>query len=547
MSYKSFIPFFLLIFFAGNAILSQEDTKCLTFPIQQNKKLSDKVLSTIYFDSTGRPKNQTYAISSSGLFVVHYDTTGENRVPPQDKDKNGIPDYVDSALFYLDYAFSAFTQMGFDAPPTDSGRGGSDAYDFYLWEIGNGFYDEVAYGWTVPDLQIKTSGIYDKFACYSIIDNNFSQFDSTFFTNGIKRPTYRETEFLGLKITLAHELHHLFQFGYGDPLFPSFNEMTSTFMELRLHPETKDYLQFVRSLFSDFQKYVLSDQTYYVGYRYAIFLQYLYLIFGDFPIVELWRNIGRGNSALLSLDLSLKSVESSLSKALANFLPYIYYSGSNTRAFSLPNAELFPSINFYKDLNYTGTTISTQYLRPLEIMPLRFNFPASNFETLGDTLVVLLANIDSQSAINQIKDSSSECTIILSENPLGDDIRLYPKELYYSFKGNRNLIADSLFLTLGFKTIAKEFVFPNPCNIKRDQINFPVPKEAPVQGKVELKIFNSDFMEIALPSNSYDISIVNKTRVVHFDKFPINLPTGIYFFKVSYRNHEIFGKFTLIK
>ena len=45
-----------------------------------------------------RPEKDTYAISPSGHFYIHYDTTdADNGVPPDltDNNGNGIPDYVD--------------------------------------------------------------------------------------------------------------------------------------------------------------------------------------------------------------------------------------------------------------------------------------------------------------------------------------------------------------------------------------------------------------------------------------------------------------------
>ncbi|ROL57388.1 hypothetical protein D9V84_05210 [Bacteroidetes/Chlorobi group bacterium Naka2016] len=541
--------FFLSLLFYFITIIpnfAHDDIKCLTFPIRKNEKLKEQIQSIVNFDSTGRPKNQCVAISPNRLFAVHYDTSGPNKVPPLDVNHNGIPDYVDSALYYLERAYYFYVDtLGFDPPPTDSGRGGGDEYDFYLWEIGNGFYEEVAYGWTVCDLEITTPNIYSKYACFSVIDNDYSPNDTTFFTSGNKRQTYRETGFLGLKITTAHELHHLFQFGYGDPLFPSINEMTSTFMEWRVWPETKDYLQFVKSLFSDFSKYILSDPTYYVGYRYAIFLQYIQKRFGDQPIVELWRNIGRGNNPMLSLELALKQKGSSLSESVANFLPYLYYSGTNSKPNYLPNAELFPPIKYNYENVFDGSLLLSQRLKPLEIRPLRIFFPAVDPETLDDTLVILLANIDSKNAIQQFLDSLKECTIVLSKTN-SSGIQLYPREIYYDLLGEKNLIADSLYLSFGFKTYTISYAFPNPWRKGKEPISFPVPDKVSLKDVVDFRIYDSHFQEIPLPTNKQNVSIVDKRRVIHFDTFPIELSSGVYFFKVKFEDSEVFGKFSVI-
>lgn len=545
MSFLKFFSLFivLLAFYPSFAF---DDVKCLTFPLKGKEKLKDRIQSVIYFDSTGRPKNQCVAYSPNGLFAVHYDTSGPNKVPKIDLDLNGIPDYVDSALYYLEKAYYIYTDsMGFDPPPIDSCRGGSDAYDFYLWDIGNGYYEEVAYGWTVTDLEIKTPFVYPRYACFSVIDNDYSPNDTTFFASGNKRPTYRETGYLGLKITTAHELHHFFQFGYGDPLFPAFNEMTSTFMEHRVHPETKDYLQFVKSLFYDFSKYVLSDPTYYVGYRYGIFLQYIYKRFGDFPIVELWKNIGRGNNPMYSFELALNQVGSSLSEALANFLPYLHYSGVYSKTNYLPNAQLFPPIKYLFEDVFERDLIINQRLKPFEIRPIRVFFPSDNPETLDDTLFVFLANLDTKNAILQNLDSIKECTIILSNNSVSGT-QLFPKNVYYDFIGDRKFFADSLFMTFGFKTFAMYFPYPNPWKFNKEPINFPVPSNVSFKDAVELRIFDSNFKELSLPTNKFNVSIQNKKRVIHFERFPIDLPTGVYFFKVTYNDNEIFGKFTIV-
>lgn len=545
-----FLPRYLVLIILALLLpsfsFSHDDVKCLTFPIHKSKKLQDKVLGSVRFDSTGRPINQCVAFSKDSLFAVHYDTLGPNKVPLYDLDRNGMPDYVDSALFYLERAYHIFCDsMGFEPPPIDSGRGGTSGYDFYLFDIGNGYYEEVAYGWTVADVEIKLPFKYPRYACFSIIDNDFSPFDTTFFPSGNRRATFRETGYLGLKITLAHELHHLFQFGYGDPMFPSFNEMTSTFMEFRLNPESKDYLQYVKSLFSDFSKYVLSDPSYFVGYRYAIFLQFLYLRYGDFPIVELWKNIGRGNDPIFSLELSLNRRGSTLSKELADFLPYIYYSGKKSRPNFLPNSNLFPEINFLFQGNLDRALMTNQRLKPFEIRPMRVFMPSDIPDALDDTLYIFLANLDSKNAFSQNLDSLSECTIIISKDDQSG-VKLHPKEVYYNFIGDKNKFADSIFLSFGFKTYAVAFPFPNPWKFRESGISFPVPTEATIKDLVELRIFDSNFKEISLPQNLYNVTIHEQKRVIYFDKFPIELQTGIYFFKISFKNKETIGKFSVI-
>ena len=73
-----------------------------------------------------------------------------------------------------------------------------------------------------------------------VIQNTGAEFNPSLL-NDKKKGTYFETGIAALKITAAHEFHHAIQFMYGeDSQTPALNEMTSTFMEYRLFPETVD-------------------------------------------------------------------------------------------------------------------------------------------------------------------------------------------------------------------------------------------------------------------------------------------------------------------
>lgn len=530
-----------------------EPIKCGAF---DSKRLAGKImvkLDTAKLDSTGRPITQCTAISPSGLFAFHYDTLGANKVPLADHNHNGVPDFVDSALYYADYAYKVFVDsIGFIPPPLDSG-GGTLQYDFYLLEIGNGYYTNVYYGYTDIAKQISGPPIspFPKFTSFVVIDNDFSEKDSTFFDDGSKRPTFRETGLMGLKITIAHEFHHMIQFGYGDPSYPSFNEMTSTFMEYRVYPETRDYIQFVKSLFNNFSKYIFGDPISSVGYRYAIFMQYIYRVYGDAPCLKLWERIGNGIEPIPAFESALNSVGSSLPAAFANFLPWIYYSGNKAiegRFFY--HADEFPPIKYALEATFQPPAFMTSSkLRPFEIRPIRCFFPSQRPNILDDTLAILMVNLDLQSAIQQKRDSAVTYNMTISNVYIDNSKQLYPRELFYKFDSEYSLIADSIFWNVGYLTVALRNPFPNPWRIKSEAVNFPIPAEVPTNDKVEFRLFDANMNEVALPSYEYNISVVNKFRVVHFGigEFPIELSSGAYFFKVRYKNNEIFGKLGVIE
>ncbi len=530
-----------------------EPVKCGAF---DSKRLATKILikaDTAKFDSTGRPITQFTAISPSGLFAFHYDTTGKNKVPLADHNRNGIPDFVDSALYFADYAYKVFVDsIGFIPPPLDSG-GETLQYDFYLLEIGNGYYTNVYYGYTDIAKQVAGPPIspFPKFTSFAVIDNDFSDQDSTFFDDGSKRPTFRETGLMGLKITIAHEFHHMIQFGYGDPSYPSFNEMTSTFMEYRVYPETRDYLQFVKSLFSNFSKYIFGDPISSVGYRYAIFMQYIYRMYGDAPCLKMWEKIGNGIEPIPAFESALHFVGSSLPSAFANFLPWIYYSGNKSIAGRFfPHANEFPPIKYaFESVFQPPAFMTSNRLRPFEIQPVRCFLPSQQPNVLDDTLVILMVNLDLQSAIQQRRDSTVTYSITISNAYIDNAKQLYPRELFYKFSSDYSLIADSIFWNVGYLTVTLRNPFPNPWKMKSEELNFPVPTEAPTNEKVELRLFDANMNEVVLPLYEYSISVVDKFRVVHFGigEFPVELSSGIYFFKVRYKNNEVFGKLGVIE
>ena len=53
-----------------------------------------------------RPQLVESVVSEQYPLRVHFDTSGEDAPDQTDTDQNGIPDYVDSTLVYLEYAWT---------------------------------------------------------------------------------------------------------------------------------------------------------------------------------------------------------------------------------------------------------------------------------------------------------------------------------------------------------------------------------------------------------------------------------------------------------
>ena len=60
---------------------------------------------------SSRPEKDTMAISPSGHFYIHYDTTGTAAPDLTDSDSNGVPDYIDEVGIIADSAYHVLVDI----------------------------------------------------------------------------------------------------------------------------------------------------------------------------------------------------------------------------------------------------------------------------------------------------------------------------------------------------------------------------------------------------------------------------------------------------
>ncbi len=170
-----------------------------------------------------RPELQTNKVSPSGIFRIHYDTTG-NYVPDYFNGiKNTIQLSVDSLAIAFDSSYNYEVNiLGYDAPPSDGTEGGDGLYDVYIKPV-NG------YGYTEP---VKLG------PTYIVVDNKMN-----FYTKGIH----------AARVTAAHEFHHAIQVGsYSDNTSGNryYFEITSTAMEEFVYDSVNDYYGYLLGYFN---------------------------------------------------------------------------------------------------------------------------------------------------------------------------------------------------------------------------------------------------------------------------------------------------------
>ncbi len=519
--------------------------KCGTFAPKElrQKRLEAKISEVNFY----RPEMARQHISPSGVFKLHYDVAGLHAVPSEDKDKNGIPDYIDSAAYYFDYIYNlCIVELGYQSPFPDGGLGGSDHYDIYFLEIGNGLQGETFYGWADFEGEVLPRKKHKRQYSFIIMDNDYSPNDMTEISDGKKIPTYKTNGIMGLKVTAAHEFHHAIQGIYGipSPDSPSIFEMTSVFFENRVFPESNDYLQYVNSLYRDFNKYVFTDPNPESGYRYGIYYHFLKEKFGDDIIRRHWELIEAGLYEYQSIDSALKERESSIVGSWNEFLAWVYHTGSRANASSnYIDKSDFPEITFstVSNLNQlSGTDLSGQLL-PLEIRPVRYIISKTIPTETPDTIDFLISDTYIEAAYYRNM-TTSNFKLTLAPN---EQFAKKACDYSYSLWTNRS-ISDTAFCSKGEQSQSLASAFPSPFKKRSDKYLFiPAPDKSLYGQVIEFQIFTTNQFQVYRGKQVVNVFRGNRTIQISPDELDLN--HGVYLYRTFTGNDEAFGKFVVIE
>lgn len=528
----------------------EELNKCATFLSKQEKiKILNKFnnLDVFYF----RPNLQCHYPSKSGKFLVHYDTLGGNAVSKIDLNHNKIPDYIDSVAYYADYVYSKeCDEFGFKISLSDSAKGGDDKYDIYVVELGIGKKGMTVYGLTDNDVEIKPKIGFERYTSTISIDNDYSPDDYTILDDGTKVKTYKETGFIGLKITLAHEFHHAIQFYYGHP-FPKADclaEAVSVFFENKLFPESRDFTQYVNRLLLNPASYPFGDGEAINGYRYGVFFHYIDSKYGVKPILRWWELVGIGLSGYKALDSALKEVNSSLKDTWNGFIPQLYFTGTFT---SGTNTILYA--DELKNLSFTNFKFTTNPfedklvdLLPYQLKTMRIINSVDNLYNSPDTIDVILTNANDYKAQAQFLefDRFNYKLINYVENEF---TQIVNSNWHYQYNTNLTYAFPLSFHFLREGTSGKQIAhcYPNPFIKSKDKkIFFPAPDGVELNKKIELTLYTIDYMKII--EETLPVQLKNDTRILEWEPNTNYLNSGTYIFEIKYGDDFKLGKIAII-
>jgi hypothetical protein len=162
---------------------------------------------------------------------VHYVTTSDDAVPPDDADESGVPDFVEQVADLAEISWQDLDARGFRSPLVDTGLvpgddGGDERFDIYLTDLqqadGN-YVDEAC-----TEAPVHCAG-------YFSMENDLAGFN------------YESIE-EGISVLTSHELFHAVQAAYVGGMAATWSEGTAVWNEEQTFPDAQDdYEKFVNA------------------------------------------------------------------------------------------------------------------------------------------------------------------------------------------------------------------------------------------------------------------------------------------------------------
>lgn len=486
-----------------------------------------------------RPDRDKNMVSPSGIFKIHYDTTGVHAPNYYPSVQNNIQLSVDSLAIALDSSYYYEIEiLGYEPPPDDEGEGGDDRFDIYISNLGSGYY-----GYTEYDP--RDDGRYKSFI---VIDNKMDV-----PTPGIN----------GARVTAAHEFHHAIQVGsYRPPLEGDsyYFEATSTAMEEFVYDTINDYYFYLPTYFRNPERRF----TYSVGntgYDRVIWNIYLKEKFEredndltkGFDIIkkswEIMRNHQR--SAIEAISLALAENGLDMKSSYGDFGAWCYFTSYRSQSgYFFEEAENYPLVKPISYYEYQPP----KKIYSMSIQPVANNYMIFDLSYLGvnDTLVSIITNGDIVSAAGDPY-PSIEYTYSLMTNP--EDGAVHIVNEYYSkiesdvieYLTEVSIFNDQIVEGSTIERGELEYVYPQPYSYyKHSDISLAIPVKQSSVSNANLNIYTISMNLVY--TGEHEINTGGR-RLVLWDGLNNNsqkLSSGIYIYVTETDGQIQKGKLAII-
>lgn len=501
---RSGVLLFALLVLPSLSNAQDRDQRC-GFSNQSSVSVRGKIAEGI---QQLRPSLPAFVDAPSGRFRVHYTTEGTDAVPASDLDMDGLPDFVEECINALELAWSVEVDtLGYLAPPSDGGAGGSNATDVYLRDLSKaGPGGSSYYGVTSLDTRLQATPT-ETYTTWIEADNDFSESDrdaggnASFATFGID----------ALRVTCAHEFHHVIQCGrYGIAgSNRSLYELTSTWMEIRTWPEIRDWTAYTSRLLLTPESWPFSGESANTGYVWGWFGNALSSAHPDI-LRSMWELIATNMRSSAALVEACKKHGTTLSSVFCSSLQWLYRTGSRgaNNPF-LPGAELLPEIRLFSDRPVEApTTTELGRLVGFEIRAFRCSVPSSASRP-PVSVGIMLCDTDEAGYAGQGSGPDGTYRVVFTNSPSGSDLRIEGTQW-----GVRIESAYCSFVE-GAQTIALSGPYPQPLSLQRTRrIYVPVANES-LGARVTLSLLT--LSGVALQSTTTAVLLDDDRIVAPFD------------------------------
>jgi hypothetical protein len=470
-----------------------------------------------------------------GGFRVHYDTAGTNTPSFLDAAGAKIPGtaraFVDSIFSIAAYALAYETStLHYPGPPADGTLGGGPECDIYVMELGN------MYGYTTPDVAIPAGG---RTTSSMTIDNDF-QFVRPEKNRGLP----------GLRVTIAHELHHVIQigdYGYWDE-DAFFYEITSTWMEDVVYPEVNDYYNYLSATWGHFRNpetpFTSSEL---IMYSRAIWGHFVSKRLGIDVMRETWENI-RLARPQTAIDQTLRAHGMDFAGAFAEWSLWNYFTGSraNPGKYYIDAAE-YPLV-LQSPVEFTGTSRDV----PGSLRSLGTHY--TQVQHGQDTMTVMMSNVDVAGTLLPSL-PLLPYTLRLRTARVDDSYKLTPIGIYSKLDvtdmglwSTWYVVRDSARPYIDPSSFSSERPFPSPFRPARTPCVY-LPVEELEQQRGALYIFSASadiVREFPNASSTEHLGRQMFTWDGHLADGNI-APTGVYVFVIELPGRRVTGKIPLVR
>ncbi|MDA0986306.1 MAG: hypothetical protein O3A55_01660 [Bacteroidetes bacterium] len=523
------IVLFLILFCCksfSDDLKNPEFSKCL---IQVNQKLKKERQIAV---SLQRPTLEKYLISKNGKFKIHFDTSKFSGNLPSLVDQAGEriinteKQFIDSVEYYFNEVIDKELNLfGFSFPPGDGNLGGGSELDIYILDLGN-----RTFGYTEWDELTPIDGTRQnkRFTTYIVIDNDYGK---GFRTKGIE----------ALKTTLAHEFFHTIQIGHYGLWneFLHYYEMSAESMEPIVFPNTIDYLNDLKDYFQNHNKISLmsSDSRYY-GYERALWNIFLNSKFGYNITKLIWSEILNQTPTYAQEKILKTNYSTTTAKEFINFTSENYLQLKNKSSQYYTNISFFPELIVDEKINLASNNLITFSAK---------NFTSRYFQIISgiDTSLVVAINLNENDMLMNYS-NLFQASFLFQPTSIG----VYKLSTNSSYNFTVQNKSDWHHSNLFGKNFAVNYSspFPNPVNLDKSLLTFPLNSIENRNSKVKLIIMSSDLNPIY--SEEEEIIDYSGNPYVVWkgnDKFGNKVASGIYFYSVIVDENKSAGKFAVIK